>query len=122
MPTQVEAAPSARSWKSSAGYQVLWNGIIQSAAEPDFLIVFLFSISGLLFSLFLALSVKLTYDRGRKPGFRPEATLRRCSDCLPSGSFSNHHERCPMRRIGVSRIGAVAEVGEHGAAQRLGAA
>jgi len=65
MPTQVEAAPSARSWKSSAGYQVLWNGIIQSAAEPDFLIVFLFSISGLLFSLFLALSVKLTYDRGR---------------------------------------------------------
>jgi hypothetical protein len=59
MPTQVEAAPSARSWKSSAGYQVLWNGIIQSAAEPDFLIVLLFSIIGLLFSLFLALSVSI---------------------------------------------------------------
>jgi hypothetical protein len=59
MPTQVEAAPSARSWKGSAGYQVLWNGIIQGAAESDFLIVLLFSIIGLLFSLFLAVSVNI---------------------------------------------------------------
>jgi hypothetical protein len=59
MPTQVEAAPSARSWKGNVEYEALWNRIIQSAAEPDFLIVLLFSIIGLLFSLFLALSVSI---------------------------------------------------------------
>ena len=52
MPTQVAASPSARSWKGSAGHRVLWNRIIQSAADPQFLIVLLFSIIGLLFSLF----------------------------------------------------------------------
>ena len=59
MPTQVAALPLARSWKGSAGHRVLWNRIIQNAADPQFLIVLLFSIIGLLFSLFLAVSVNI---------------------------------------------------------------
>jgi hypothetical protein len=59
MPTEVAASPSARSWKGSAGHRVPWNRIIQSAAEPDFLIVLLFSIISLLFSLLLAISFSI---------------------------------------------------------------
>ena len=59
MPTQVEAAPSARSWKGNVEYEALWNRIIQSAAEPDFLIVLLFSIIGLILSLFLAVFLNI---------------------------------------------------------------
>jgi hypothetical protein len=59
MPTEVAASPSARPWKASAGHEALWKRIIQSAAEPDFLIVLLFSIIGLVLSLFLAVSLNI---------------------------------------------------------------
>jgi hypothetical protein len=59
MPTEVAASRSARPWKASAEHNALWNRIIQSAAEPDFLIVLLFSIIGLILSLFLAVFLNI---------------------------------------------------------------
>jgi hypothetical protein len=53
----------------------------------------------------------LWFGRGR---FRPNLSPRR--------AFSDDHERYPIRRISVAWVGGIADVGEHGTAQRLGMA
>jgi hypothetical protein len=54
MSEQAGTAPSARLWEGRAGREPLWNQMLQSAADPQFITSFLFSIIGLIASLCLA--------------------------------------------------------------------
>jgi hypothetical protein len=53
MSTQAGSAPSARIWEGRLGYELLWNKLVQTSGDPDFVTVSLLSIAGLLISLSL---------------------------------------------------------------------
>jgi len=53
MSTQAGSAPSARIWEGRLGYELLWNKLVQTSGDPDFVTVSLLSIAGHLISLSL---------------------------------------------------------------------
>lgn len=59
MSKQAGTAPLARSREARAGRELLWNKAIQIARDPHFVTVCLWSIVGLLVSLFLAVLFEL---------------------------------------------------------------
>src|ERR1700730_6762261 len=57
----------------------------------------------------------LRYSRSARGGSRAQ----RDRQFSPCGSFADHRERRPIRRIGVALVRAVAQKSEHGAPQGL---